>query len=79
MSIVELFSQELARAEAEHRKMAVFHSLVLIHATELDGHDPLEFCRSVGLTDAYQTEFRKMISVAKLLPELGVALTRKDQ
>ena len=48
---------------------------VLIHADELDGDDPKEFCRLVGMPESSETEFRKMLKLAKLMEQEGVRLT----
>ena len=56
------------------QKMAMFHFLVLKNAKELDGMKPEAFCTEVGVPLSYQTEFRKMLSLARLMDDLGVHL-----
>lgn len=73
--------EEIAKRIAEgydNRNMtAVFHFQVLKNAHLLAGVDPIEFCKRVGVQESYQAEYRKMMSVAKLMAQLGVELTEK--
>ena len=73
--------EEIAKRIADgydNRNMtAVFHFQVLKNAHLLTGVDPVEFCRIVGVKDSYQTEYRSMMAVAKLMAQLGVELTEK--
>lgn len=60
---------------AKGQKVATFNLQVLVHATELEGLEPEAFCRAVGVTPAgYKTEFRKMLKLARLMDERGLAL-----
>ena len=52
----------------------MFHFQVLKNAKELDGMNPEAFCAEVGVPLSYQTEFRKMLSLARLMDDLGVRL-----
>ena len=74
MEIIETIRLALREAERENRKMATFHSLVLIHADVLRNMDPHEFCQSVDVPDSYCTEFRKMISAKHTLAGLGYTI-----
>ena len=62
-------------AAARKQKIAMFHFQVLKNATELDGLNAEAFCKEVAVPLSYQTEFKKMISLARLMSELGVSLT----
>ncbi len=53
----------------------MFHFQVLKNAMELDGLNAEKFCEEVAVPKTYQTEFRKMISLARLMDELGFSLT----
>jgi len=53
----------------------MFHLQVLRHAPELGNIDPVEFCRLTKVPESYATEFRKMISLARLLREKGLAIS----
>jgi hypothetical protein len=61
-------------AASKNQKIAMFHFQVLKHAEELEGMEPEAFCREIGVPNTYQTEFRKMLSLARLMRELGVRL-----
>lgn len=67
--------QEIHKAAAEDQKVAMLHFQVLKHARQLATTDPKEFCRMVNVPEAYATEFRKMLSLARLMEQLGVRLS----
>ena len=52
----------------------MFQFQVLKNADELEGMDPEVFCKEIAVPRTYQTEFRKMISLARLMKEQGVRL-----
>ena len=62
-------------AAGRRQKIAMFHFQVLTNAIKLDGLNAKAFCKEVGVPVSYQTEFQKMISLARLMSELGVSLT----
>jgi hypothetical protein len=70
----ELIRQAIEAATRDQQRMAMFHYQVLTHATELQSADPDEFCRAVGVPATYSTEFRKMLSLARLMREQGTRL-----
>lgn len=76
MKTVETIKLALREAQAKREKTAVFHSQVLLNASQLKNLDPHEFCRNVGVTKAYHIEFRKMIAVARTLSEMGCSIQR---
>ena len=63
-------------AAGSKQKTAMFHLQILTHADELEGVDPVAFCNELGLTDAYATEFRKMLKLARLMKEQGIRITK---
>lgn len=74
--IIEEFRKALQSAEKEKKKTSMFHSLILLYASELGKISPYEFCERVGLNKAYHIEFRKMIAAANRLAELGYCLKK---
>lgn len=74
MELIEQIKSQLQIAESEKRKMATFHSLVLIHAHTLKNMDPKEFCMQVGVPDSYQAEFRKMLAAERALAGMGYSI-----
>jgi hypothetical protein len=77
MDLIDEFKSALATAGGERQKTAIFHSMVLIHADELEDRDELDFCRRVGIEDVWKIEFRKMILAARMLRELGFQITKQ--
>jgi hypothetical protein len=59
------------------QKIAMFHYLVLINAQQLKGLDAVAFCKDIGVPETYATEFRKMISLARLMKEQGASILTK--
>lgn len=70
MSIDEI-ARKVREAEKTKNKIAMFHYQILIHAKELEGVDAIEFCKEIGVNESYATEFRKMLSLAKLMRDEG--------
>ena len=62
-------------AAGRRQKIAMFHFQVLKNATELKDLNAEAFCKEVAVPASYQIEFRKMISLARLMSGLGVSLT----
>ena len=62
-------------AAGSKQKIAMFHFQVLKNAMELDGLNAEKFCEEVAVPKTYQTEFRKMIGLARLMDERGFSLT----
>ena len=71
IEVVAAIRDAIKSAEKDRKKMATFHSLVLLHAEELQSVSPREFCQQIGVSEAYHIEFRKMISLSHRLTELG--------
>jgi hypothetical protein len=61
-------------AAGTNQKIAMFHFQVLKHAGELEGLDVPAVCTELGVPQTYQTEFRKMLSLARLMKEQGARL-----
>ncbi len=70
----ERIRQAIEAAARDQQKMAMFHYQVLSNANVLEATDADEFCRAVGVPKTYQTEFRKMLSLARLMREQGAKL-----
>ena len=77
MDIIERIKRQIADASPDHKKAAMFHYSVLVNASELQGVDPVEFCRDVGVQDSYATEFRKMIKLAELIGHMGMKIGQR--
>lgn len=61
-------------AAGSKQKTAMFHLQILTHADELEGVNPLAFCKELGVPAPYATEFRKMLSLARLMKEQGIRI-----
>ena len=75
--MIEEIARQIQEAALVNKKVAMFHFQVLINAGELEGVDPAQFCRDIGVRPPFATEFRKMIALAKLMNQLGVMITRR--
>lgn len=72
--MIEEIRQRIHEAEIDGHKTAMFHYQVLVHARELINVDAVEFCNAVGVPESYSTEFRKMLSLARIIQEQGSQL-----
>lgn len=70
----EEIAREIHLAATDGHKTAMLHFLVLKHAHHLANVDATEFCRLVGIQESYATEFRKMLSLARLLERQGASI-----
>ena len=77
MDIIKTIKLALQKAAKERRKVRTFHTLVLVYANRLEHLDPHEFCRNVGVKDAFHSEFRKMINVAHTLSEWDYSIQKR--
>lgn len=57
-----------------NQKIAMFHLQVLKNAAALEGLDAETFCLEIGVPRTYQTEFRKMLSLARIMRQQGLRL-----
>jgi hypothetical protein len=73
--MIEHIAAKVRDAARTGHKIAMFHYQVLTNADALDGLDPVLFCRDIGVPETYATEFRKMISLSRLMKEEGVRIT----
>ncbi|MBW6521841.1 MAG: hypothetical protein K0A99_12675 [Desulfoarculaceae bacterium] len=73
--MIEDIATKIRDAAHINQKIAMFHFQVLINADKLKGLDPMDFCKDIGVTRSYATEFRKMLSLAKLMKEEGVRIS----
>lgn len=72
--MIEEIRTAVHEAAGQKRKIAMFHFQVLKHASKLQHFNPSEFCAAISVPETYQTEFRKMISLARLMHDEGVAI-----
>lgn len=72
--MIEEIKKAVHEAARGNQKIAMFHFQVLKNADALQGFDPAAFCRDLKVPETYQTEFRKMLSLARLMREQGVRL-----
>jgi hypothetical protein len=72
--VVEDIKKAVHSAANDRQKIAMFHFQVLKNAKELEGVNPKEMCKEIGVPESYWTEFQKMISLARLMDEQGVKL-----
>ena len=75
MSVNEI-AEKIKEAEKRNKKIAMFHFQSLINAKEFQGVDATQFCRDVGMRDSFATEFRKMISLARIMNEMGAKINK---
>ena len=75
--MIEDIATKVRDAAPNGKKIAMFHYQVLINADDLKGLDPVDFCKDIGVTKSYATEFRKMLSLAKLMKEEGVRISER--
>ncbi len=74
MSVIDEIRAAVHGAAAQKQKIAMFHFQVLKNAAQLDGLDPKQVCRELGVPATYATEFRKMLGLARLMAQEGVRL-----
>jgi hypothetical protein len=74
--VYEQIRLAIQAAAQDEQKMAMFHFQVLVNAPELQAANADEFCRAVSVPATYKTEFRKMLSLARLMREQGISLVR---
>lgn len=75
--LIEEIAGKVHQAAQTGQMYATFHYQVLVHARELKNIDPTEFCKRIRVTPGYAREFGKMLALAKLMNELGVAIAPK--
>ena len=62
-------------AAAGGQKIAMFHFQILKNADALETTSPEAFCKAIGVPETYKTEFRKMLSLARVMRQAGVKLS----
>ena len=72
MNNIKEIALEIAKAEQEGKKIAMFHFQVLKYADELKHYRAIDFCEDVGVPESYKTEFSKMIKLAEIINERGL-------
>lgn len=76
MDLIEQIRLTLEQAARDRHKIAMLHAQVLIHAAELEEMGADEFCRLLNLQATFATEFQQMRAAARMLAQLGYAVTR---
>jgi hypothetical protein len=72
--MLEEIAREIEAAAAEKRKTAMIHFQVLKNAEFLRDVSATDFCKTVGLAESWEIEFKKMISLAELISDQGFEL-----
>ena len=75
--MINEIARRVREAASGRQKIAMFHYLVLVNADKLKGLDAVAFCKDLGVPETYATEFRKMISLARLMKEQGATISTK--
>jgi len=73
--MIEEIRKAVHDAALANQKIAMFHFQILKNAAALKSVDAESFCREIGVPDTYKTEFRKMLSLARVMRQQGVRLT----
>jgi hypothetical protein len=71
--MIEEIKKAIQDAAQEKQKIAMFHFQVLRHADKLKNIDPALFCEEIGVPATYKTEFRKMLSLARIMKERDIS------
>jgi hypothetical protein len=79
MTIYGEIAKQVHEAAKYGNKIAMFHYQVLMNAPQLGDVDPIDFCRDIGVPDSYATEFRKILSLARLIQEQGYHLEKSQK
>jgi hypothetical protein len=77
MLIINEIKTAIDAAGDDKKRTSTFHSLILVHAHELEKIGAVEACRLLGMQDSWRTEFTKMISISKRFAELGYSVERR--
>ena len=72
--MIEEIRRAVHDAALGNQKIAMFHFQVLKNAVALESVDPVSFCRDINVPETYKTEFRKMLSLARIMRQQGVRL-----
>jgi len=76
MKTIETIKLAIQKAAAERKKMAVFHSRLLLCAEEFEDFDARELCRRAGVPADCWREFRKIMALAGVLSEPGCSIQK---
>lgn len=77
MPIINEIKTAIDAAGDDKKRTSTFHSLILVHAAELEAIGGAEVCRQLGMQEVWRREFSKMISISKRLAELGYSVERQ--
>jgi hypothetical protein len=76
-TMINEIARKVREAANSGHKIAMFHYLVLVNAEKLKSLDAVAFCKDLEVPETYATEFRKMISLARLMKEQGTTISTK--
>ena len=76
--MVHEIARRVREAANSGQKIAMFHYQVLSNADQLKGIDAVDFFRDIGVPKTHATEFRKMISLARLMKDQGVSILKSE-
>ena len=65
---------KIDKATESDERTAMFHFQVFLHAPELESVNATAFCKSLGMTETFKTEFRKMLNLRRMLAKQGYKL-----
>lgn len=74
--MLEKIKRTIEEAAVSGQKIAMFHFQVLMNADVLETIDPKLFCKQVGVPESYATEFRKMLSLARIMRQQGLHISK---
>jgi hypothetical protein len=72
--MIEDIKRAVHAAAGDKHKIATFHLQVLKNAEALEGMNAEAVCKELAVPRTYATEFRKMLSLARLMKEQGISL-----
>ena len=74
-SLVATVKAAVQSAALSNQKIAMFHFQILKNADALDSVSPEAFCAAIGVPETFKTEFRKMLSLARVIRQQGLKLS----
>jgi hypothetical protein len=72
--MIDEIKRAVHAAAGDKHKIATFHLHILKNAEELEGMNAEAVCKELAVPRTYATEFRKMLSLARLMREQGIKL-----
>jgi hypothetical protein len=72
--VLEQIKAAIHEAAPKQQKLAMFHLQVLKNADDLAGINPKQFCKEISVKESWETEFRQMLALARLMKEKGIKI-----